>query len=98
LTVDQPINAYFTLVPAIFYQPDGGPGGRLTVALDDGWSTTITIYPDELVSIPIALPAGIHDLTLELEAGNFRPADLGGTDPRELSFAIRSIDFMVGHE
>ncbi|HET6443809.1 MAG TPA: hypothetical protein VFI27_04435 [candidate division Zixibacteria bacterium] len=98
LTVDQPINAYFTLVPAIFYQPDGGPGGRLTVALDDGWSTTITIYPDELVSIPIALPAGTHDLSLELEAGNFRPADHGGTDPRELSFAIRSIDFMVGGE
>jgi hypothetical protein len=95
LMVDEPLEAYFTLVPAMFYQPDGEPGGRLTIALDDGWSTTVTIYPDEPVSIPISLPAGSHDLTLTLEAGNFRPADQGSSDPRELSFAIRSIDFLV---
>jgi len=95
LTVDKPLEAYFTLVPAMFYQPDGEPGGRLTIALDDGWSTTVTVYPDEPVSIPISLPAGTYDLRLSLEAGNFRPVDQGGSDPRELSFALRSIDFLV---
>jgi hypothetical protein len=103
LTAVQPVSATMELVPAMFYQPDGAPAGvsegRLTVELEGGWSTTVAttvaLTPGVPVTIPLFIPAGVHELTLRLEAGNFRPADQGGSDPRQLSFAIRSLDFEV---
>jgi hypothetical protein len=95
---NRPINLTMTLVPAMFYQPDGEAEGQLTVALGDSWSTKVAISPDVPVSIPLYLEAGVQELTLSLEAGNFRPADQGGSDPRQLSFAIRSMDFMEEFE
>jgi hypothetical protein len=93
LAAAEPIRAAMELLPAMFYQPDGLADGRLTVELEDGWSTTVSIAPGEPVAIPLSIPAGVHELTLSLEAGNFRPADQGSSDPRQLSFAIRSLDF-----
>lgn len=42
-----------------------------------------------LLRIPLALPAGESTLTLELAAGSFQPS---AADPRDLSFAVRTID------
>jgi hypothetical protein len=95
ISAAQPVKATLQIITAMFYQPDGLAEGRLTVELEDEWSTTVTIYPDVPVSVLLSLPAGVHDLTLRLETGNFRPADQGAADPRWLSFAIRSIDLQI---
>ena len=83
------------ITPAFFYQSDGLAEGQLTVELGDDWLTAVPIYADVPVKVPLSLRAGVNELALSLEAGNFRPADQGASDPRQLSFAIRTLDFNV---
>ena len=67
--------------------------GRLSVALNGEHVDTIRIVKDSTAVIPLELPAGVHSLTLSLEAGNFRPVDYGmGDDRRLLSFMMQSIN------
>ncbi|MEE9464914.1 MAG: hypothetical protein V3W14_04990 [Candidatus Neomarinimicrobiota bacterium] len=95
ISAARPMSVTLQMVPAFFYQSDGLAEGQLTVELEGGRLTAVPIYPDVPVKIPLSLRAGVNELAFRLEAGNFRPADQGDSDPRQLSFAIRTLDFNV---
>jgi hypothetical protein len=95
ISAARPMSITLQITPAFFYQSDGLAEGQLTVELADDWATAVPIYPDVPVKIPLSLRAGVNELALSLHAGNYRPADQGASDPRQLSFAIRTLDFNV---
>jgi hypothetical protein len=69
-----------------------GSRGTLQVKLDGVLVATVEIKSGQVTSIPLDLSAGVHSVSLALEAGNFRPGDYGSDDYRWLSFAIRSVN------
>lgn len=72
-----------------------GDEGRMQLHLDGELVADVEVTTDELVVIPFDAPAGLHELSLTLEAGNFSPANYGERDTRVLSFAIRSINLVT---
>lgn len=86
--------ASLRITPASMYDPKVAGGGRSGV-LDvqhAGTVTSVAITMDEPTNVPLALQPGMQTITLTLQSGNFRPREYGSTDPRTLSFSIRSID------
>jgi hypothetical protein len=89
------------ITPVAIYDP--GPGqpadaeGKLTVSLDGALIAEVLVHTGKNFSVPLSLQAGIHTVSLSLEAGNFRPSDTrgGGDDTRWLSFATRSINLEI---
>lgn len=89
------------ITPVAIYDP--GPGqpadaeGKLTVSLDGALIAEVLVHTGKNFSVPLFLQAGIHTVSLSLEAGNFRPSDTrgGGDDTRWLSFATRSINLEI---
>jgi hypothetical protein len=101
----RPMQAVLEITPAAFHDPrstDGaGSQGVLDVRLDDASSTagrqlSLPVRSNEIARIDIPLAAGSNTITLELEAGNFRPIDYGEADARLLSFAARQLNLRVG--
>lgn len=90
--------ATLRITPAALHVPEATDGigevGRLTITAN-GESQTVDIRTDQPVDVPITLRPGGQDISLALEAGNFKPTDYGTPDPRTLSFAIRSIDLLT---
>ncbi len=84
------------LMPHTIFAPSPerpvGYEGVLIPSLNGETLPPVTIRLGELASIPLDLPAGVHTVTLTLEAGNFRPGDYGGGDWRWLSFATRFLN------
>ena len=100
ISMPQARAATLAITPGAIYEPGPnqvvGDHGTLSVELNGIPLTTVAIDKDETMAIPLDLPAGVHTLTLALEAGNFRPSDYGSEDFRSLSFSIRSINLKVG--
>jgi hypothetical protein len=69
-----------------------GTEGTLHIQVEGRYATSIDMTVGQTTSIPLELRQGDQNVTLTLEAGNFRPADYGGSDPSILSFAVESID------
>lgn len=70
-------------------------GGDLRLALDDAFVTTLPLAVGQTAAAPLAIWAGFHTLSLELQAGNFRPSNRGCDDTHWLSFAIRSLNLVT---
>ena len=71
-----------------------GSNGVLTVAAGS-WTANVPVQVGELTTVTVPLEAGSQTVTLTLEAGNFRPVDVGGSDARLLSFAVSSINVIT---
>ncbi|HSM54836.1 MAG TPA: hypothetical protein VK879_01675 [Candidatus Sulfomarinibacteraceae bacterium] len=96
ITVPRHQQVTLELLPAALYDPTPGNEGVLHLTLDGSPQPPVTIRPKQPVAIPLTLSAGRHQLDLRLEAGNFRPADLGNSrDTRLLSFSVRWIDLRL---
>lgn len=99
LSVPRPVSATLEIVPNTMYAPAEGQvvgnAGVLLPVLNGEPLPPVAIRQGETARIPLDLPAGVHELTLALEAGNFRPGEYSGTDWRLLSFAIRSMNLVV---
>jgi hypothetical protein len=68
-----------------------GEAGVFHITLPDG-QTTVAAGTNQPSQFTAALRRGWNTVVLELEAGNFRPADLGlGSDVRNLSFSLDAI-------
>jgi hypothetical protein len=66
-----------------------GAWGELVVTVNAEAPIHLEMVVDQPLRIPLTLPAGESTLTLELAAGSFQPST---ADPRDLSFAVRSLD------
>lgn len=99
ISASQPQQVTLELMPHTMYQPTAehavGFEGVLIPTLNGETLPAVNIRFGELASIPLDLPAGVHTVTLSLEAGNFRPADYGSGDWRWLSFATRFLNLSV---
>ncbi|MFZ0547847.1 MAG: hypothetical protein WAM60_20545 [Candidatus Promineifilaceae bacterium] len=95
LSLPQSQQVNLELQPALVYEPDADGNwlqGRLQVAVDNSYTTTVDLHNGEKTTIPLDLEAGTYSITLTLEAGNFRPLDYGQDDLRYLSFALSSVN------
>jgi hypothetical protein len=99
LSMPRPVSATLEMVPYAIYEPEGdqvvGDEGVLHLELNGEPLPAVTIRNEEVARVPLQLPAGVHTLTLDLEAGNFRPQDYREDDPRTLSFAIRALNLVT---
>lgn len=101
ISTPRPQQARLHLTPAAVYEPDGGrplgQRGRLSIALDEETIAVIGVTVGQTTTILLDVAAGVHTVTLSLEAGNFRPAEvMDSNDARRLSFAIQRIHLQTG--
>jgi hypothetical protein len=91
---DVHVRGRLDLVPSLVYEPHAKAPGSIGVlsVTAGGMTRRVPLRARDTASVPIELPPGTHAIALSLEAGNFRPRAFGSADPRELSFALRSID------
>ena len=87
--------ALLRIMPVSMHDPDS-PNGRgrkgvLLAQVGKERPVPVEVTAGRLATVPLLLPEGRLTVTLSLQAGNFRPADYGGTDQREFSFALRSL-------
>ena len=52
----------------------------------------------DIVRVPLSLSAGPQTVSLALGAGNFRPTDIGESDPRLLAFAVAQVELTTKQE
>jgi hypothetical protein len=99
VTAPASCRARLVVVPALIHDPTGrdglGAAGVLRITSSRGGEEEAMLSVDRPASVPIALEAGDQELTLTLQAGNFRPSDYGHDDDDVLSFAVRSIDMAL---
>ncbi len=92
--------AWLQITPHWMYDPPArtglGSAGVLRVSVGDQPETAVEVAAGRTATVPLSLEPGRQTITLELEAGNFRPSDFGSRDQSVLSFAIRSIDLQTG--
>ncbi len=90
--------AVLQITPSSIHDPDApngtGQQGRLRVIVGDV-DTTVDIAVDQMTEVPLTLKPGAQVITLELEAGNFRPLDFGVSDTRTLSFSTKLINLKL---
>lgn len=96
----EPRNVDLELIPGPVFDADSERGlgreGTLEFAMPSGEVLRVDIRAGERKRVPLALPAGRHEIKVSLEAGNFRPSEYDlGRDRRVLSFALRSINLLV---
>lgn len=101
ISMPRPHDATLELIPGAIYEPGReqvtGERGALRVELNGRPLTTVSVETGQTTTIPLDLPAGVHTLTLSLEAGNFRPSEYGASDDtRLLSFTLRSLNLETG--
>jgi hypothetical protein len=95
---DSSRNLLLEMTPGALYDPEAEDGmgrqGTMLLQVNDGPQQQTDVHLDELCSMEVALRAGWNQLTLALEAGNFRPCDVqpGNGDQRLLSFALAGIN------
>lgn len=91
--------ATLEITPGTMYQPTDdqtiGHKGMLRVEVNGHLLTKVAMTTGETTAVSLDLPAGVHTITLSLEAGNFRPSDAGGGDTRLLSFSIQSVNLAL---
>jgi hypothetical protein len=96
LSVPRPMQGVLHITPAEMYVPTAeglvGDQGRLTIELPGGFSTTVDLITDENTAVLLDLPAGVYDLTLSLEEGNFSVPDSPGA---LRSFATRWLNLQT---
>lgn len=102
LSVPQAQTVTLALSPDRMYNPDPqqdvvGLRGQLDVALNGDPVDTLQVSTGETATVTLDLPAGIHTVSLALQAGNFRPADYEdmGDDRRQISFSLREIELIT---
>lgn len=100
LSVPEAQEVVLELVTAFVNDPEAegsmGTEGRLTITLSNGYSTTVTLHGGQTTAVPLDLEAGVYTVMLELEAGNFRPSDLGDSlDERQLGFALHQVNLVT---
>lgn len=96
-----PQPARLEIVPEIIYVPQLilGTEGRLYVAVDDGPERVMTLRQGEVSVLSLDLVGGWQQVQLRLDAGNFSPYEVMGTnDRRELSFSVRSLNLRLLQE
>ncbi len=103
LSVPQAQTVTLALTPGPMFDPDPrqdqvvGLHGQLGVALNGEPVDTLQVAADETATVTLDLPAGIHTVSLSLQAGNFSPADYEdmGDDRRQISFTLREIELIT---
>lgn len=87
------------LTPGLMFEPEPeneqviGRRGWMQVALNGEPLATVRLETGETSEVVLQIPAGVHTLSLALDAGNFRPVDYEmGDDERVLSFMMRAIE------
>ena len=58
-------------------------------------SVSRAFRPGDIIRVPLSLSAGPQTISLALGAGNFRPTDIGESDPRLLAFAIEWLEVTI---
>lgn len=97
--VDQSVKLVIT--PTFLYMPEQhqalGDQGELLITTNHGQVQQLPVFVGRSSVSDILLQAGWNQVTLALETGNFRPAEIspGSSDSRLLSFALRNIDLRV---
>jgi hypothetical protein len=95
---DSSRSVHLEMTPGALYDPEAEDGagrqGTMHFQVNDGPQQQMDLHLDEPCSMEVALQAGWNQLTLALEAGNFRPCDVqpGNGDQRPLSFALTGIN------
>ncbi|NJN16097.1 MAG: hypothetical protein HC822_07325 [Oscillochloris sp.] len=86
---------HLDLTPAALYDPNApgllGIQGMLQVRVGDNPPIEVPVSVEQMVSIPLEVPAGESRIELSLASGNFFPPG----DERRLSFAVRAINVQV---
>jgi hypothetical protein len=96
----QPATLRITLAALHDPQAPGGLGtvGRLDIKVRADFSTSARVEVGRPLDVPISLLAGEQSISFSLRAGNFQPIKYGHPDASTLSFAIQSIDLLVGDD
>jgi hypothetical protein len=96
LTSVQTQSAALQITPAMIHNQAAenglGSTGVLDVRTNNGLAVSVPITVENTTTVPLKLPTGTEIITLALQAGNFQPAHLNGSDNRTLSFAIRTLN------
>jgi hypothetical protein len=101
VTASRPESAELVVTLALLHdlQTERPLGKASTLIVTTGTETlSFPVTPGESVRVPLTLVRGSQTVGLSLGSGNFRPADHGEADTRILSFAIESLDLIVGNQ